>query len=143
MRPGRKHRTSKTLGIVLVVGVIAAGTYAFTAGNTVPASRAGDGTGLVSGYTVGSLDYNETSATDTDPSTIESVDFTLTGDADRVKAQLVAGGTWYACTKNALGTVLDASLAVISTSWECNTPGATATAVNQFRVLAYEDNNDV
>lgn len=144
-RPGRKqHGTKKVLGLVMVVGIIAAGTYAFTAGNTVPDSNAGDGSAPagVTGYVVSSLDYNENA---TNPDQIDSVDFELDGDADRVRVQLVAGGPWYDCAlPTGGGTILDPITSeILGTQWECPTSGATAASVDQFRVLAYEDNNDV
>lgn len=143
-RPGSKKRgTKKALGLVMAVGLLAAATYAFTNSNTVPASNAGDGesVGGVTGYTVSDLDYNENA---TNPDQIDSVDFQLDGDADRVRVQLVDGGTWYDCALPlGGGTILDGVTgALLGTEWKCNTPGATAVSVDQFRVLAYEDNND-
>ena len=145
-RPGsKKHGTKKFLGVIMAVGVIAAGTYAFTAGNTVPASNAGDGesAGGVTGYAVSSLDYNENA---TNPDLIDSVDFILDKPADRVRVQLVDTGAWYNCTSLAvLDATTGALLSGILNGWECDTsaPQATAAAVDQFRVLAYEDNNDL
>ena len=44
-------RTFKVLFVVMAVMVMAGATYAFAAANTVPATKAGDGSGVVSGYT--------------------------------------------------------------------------------------------
>lgn len=141
--PGRKnHGTKKVLGLVMVVGIITAGTYAFTASNSVQANNAGDGAQPVSGYTVSNLDYNETVAPDTNPATIETVDFRLNGPADRVKVQLSTTApkdSWYACTVDAL----DLLVAAPSTAWTCNVSGYLATDVTNFRVLAYEDENSL
>lgn len=84
--------------VFLVVLVIAAGSYAFTAANTVPDTEAGAGSGTISGYTVSNVVYTLDS---TNPSELDSVSFDISGNADpgTVKAQLVAtSGTWYDCT---------------------------------------------
>ena len=43
--------------VLVLAGAIVAGTYAFTAANTVPATHAGDGSGVVTGYTVSAIHY--------------------------------------------------------------------------------------
>lgn len=86
-------------GTVAAVAVVAGGSYAFTASNTVPNTAAGQGTGTVSGYSVSSIGYTLNAST---PSNIDAVTFTITpSTATTVKAQLAAGGTWYACTNTA------------------------------------------
>lgn len=143
-RPGgRKHGTKKMLGLVMVVGMIAAATYAFTASNTVPTSHAGDGASAVSGYTVANVDYNELEGTDTDPSTIESVSFTLSSAADRVKLQLsqtTGKDTWFTCTADStLNTIDSVTLAITGYGYKCSTSGYAAVDVTNFRVVSYED----
>lgn len=81
----------------MLAGVLVAGTYAYTAANTVPASKAGDGTGAVSGYTVSAIHYvlNGTS-----PQNVDSVTFTLNSApvaGSTIKA-MVDGTNWYTCT---------------------------------------------
>lgn len=110
---------------LLVTGVLVAGSYAFTAANTVPSSRAGDGTGTVSGYTLTDVHYNLNA---TNPANVDSVTFTLDAAppaTSTLKAQLVAGGSWYSCT-NAGANVTCATAS----------PQATVLAVNQLRVIA-------
>ncbi len=115
-------RNFKIPFIVLVVVVISASAYAFAAANTVPATKAGDGLGVVSGYTITSVAYT---LNGTDPSTLDSVAFDLGAAATVVKVQLVATtGSWYACT---LGT---------GTTWSCATTGLTASSIDQLRVVA-------
>jgi hypothetical protein len=117
-------RNLKVLSIVAVVIILAISTYAFAAANTVPATKAGDGLGVVSGYTVTNVVYTLNGS---DPSTLDSVSFDLgaAAAAGKVKAQLVATtGTWYACT-NTTGTV-----------WSCDTTGLTASSIDQLRVIA-------
>jgi len=90
------------LGTVVTVVVVAGGSYAFTASNTVPTTQAGQGTGTVSGYTVSSVAYT---LNGTNPGNIDAVTFTISpASATTVKAQLASGGTWYSCT-NSSGSV--------------------------------------
>lgn len=87
------------LGTVMAVAVIAGGSYAFTASNTVPTTSAGQGTGAVSGYAVTGVAYTLNSAT---PSNIDAVTFTINpASATTVKAQVATGGSWYSCTNTA------------------------------------------
>ncbi len=81
------------------VAVVAGGSYAFTASNTVPTTQAGQGTGTVSGYTVTSVGYTLNAST---PTNVDAVTFTISpATATTVKAQLVAAGTWYSCVNTA------------------------------------------
>ncbi len=90
------------IGMVAAVAVVAGGSYAFTASNTVPATQAGQGTGTVSGFAITSVAYTLNAAT---PTNIDAVTFTISpSSATTVKAQLVAAGTWYSCT-NTTGSV--------------------------------------
>lgn len=100
----------------------AAGIYAFTASNTVPATSAGSGSGAISGYTVSNVAYT----LNTDPSKIDAVTFTLDKAAGTVKAQLVTAGSWYACTNTA------------SFNWSCATtsPQASVAPADQLTVVA-------
>jgi hypothetical protein len=53
-----RHLVPKFLGVVVLLTALGGGAaYAFTASNSVPASYAGQGTSLVSGYTVYNIDY--------------------------------------------------------------------------------------
>ena len=118
-------RNFKILFVVVVIAIISVAAYAFAAANTVPATKAGDGLGVVSGYTVTGVVYT---LNGTDPSTLDSVLFDLGAAAatGKVKAQLVATtGTWYACT-----------LVPTTTTWTCTTTGLTVSSINQLRVIA-------
>lgn len=114
-------KTLKVLFALFAILAISVAAYAFAASNTVPATKAGDGTGVVSGYTVTSVVYTLNA---TDPTTLDEVSFDLGAAATQVKAQLVASGTWYACTLDT-GTV-----------WDCTTTGLTVSSINQLRVVA-------
>ena len=118
-------RNFKVLFVVIVVIILSAATYAFAAANTVPDTKAGDGTGTVSGYTVTDVVYTLNATT---PTTLDSVSFDLGAAAatGKVKAQLVATtGTWYTCTQVGVTTV-----------WTCDTSGLTASSIDQLRVVA-------
>lgn len=115
-------RTLKVLLIVILVTIISATAYAFAAANTVPATKAGDGSGTISGYTVSNIVYNLNA---TDPSTIDSVDFTLSAAAVTAKIKLVAAGsTWIDCT------------VVSGNDWTCDTTGVAVSTIDQLRVIA-------
>lgn len=115
-------RNSKILFVVIVIAIISVASYAFAAANTVPATKAGDGLGVVSGYTVTNVAYT---LNGTDPSTLDSVSFDLGAAATQAKVQLVATtGSWYACV---LGS---------GTTWSCDTTGLTVLTINQLRVVA-------
>ncbi len=117
-------RFLKTLIVVFLVIAISGSAYAFAAANTVPDTNAGDGVGVVSGYTVTSVVYTLNA---TNPQNLDSVAFDLGAAAatGKVKAQLVATtGTWYTCT-NTSGTL-----------WSCTTTGLTVLSINQLRVVA-------
>ena len=115
-------RTLKVLMVVLFVTVLAASAYAFAAANTVPDTQAGDGSGTISGYTVSNIVYNLNSS---DPSALDSVDFTLSAAAANAQIKLVsAGSTWYTCT------------VVLGNDWTCATSGATVVSMDELRVVA-------
>ena len=119
--PSRKRR-GRLLATLVVAGVLATATYAFTASNTVPASRAGDGSGAISGYTVSGVAYTLNA---TYPSNLDSVAFTLDAAASVAKIKLVAAGsTWYSCTNPS------------ANNWTCSTTGAAVAPADQLQVVA-------
>ncbi len=97
-----KRRRRAVLALLLAIAAAIA-AYGFTATNSVPESGAGDGTGVISGYTVSAISYALNSA---DPSKIDSVSFNLAatagaGTPTNVRAALSDGttSTWSsACT---------------------------------------------
>ncbi len=100
--------------VLVLAGTIVAGTYAFTAANTVPTSHAGDGSGTVSGYTVSAIHYNLNTTT---PANIDSVTFTLDlapVAGSTLRAQLSPAGSWYSCT-NVATAVTCSTLAPLQT----------------------------
>ena len=107
----------KTIGLGALVATctLAVGAYAFTASNTVPDTKAGSGSGAISGYTVSNIEYENTE------NNVTGVTFNLTAAARLVNVKLVtSGGTWYDCGAS-VGT--EAPFAV---SCDVNVPAATA-----------------
>ncbi|TAK14898.1 MAG: hypothetical protein EPO32_00075 [Anaerolineae bacterium] len=85
--------------IIIALGLITAGLI-FAAGNSVPESGAGDGTGVVSGYTVTAIDWDIQAA---NPTLLDNVVFTVTptagaGNATEVYVTVDAGANWITCT---------------------------------------------
>ena len=121
-KAGRNNRRKMAAAAALALG-FGVGGYAFTASNTVPDSKAGDGSGAISGYTVSNVDYTLNA---TDPTTIDTVEFTLDSapvTGSEVTIQLDASSTdWYPCTM----TGADAS---------CDTTGAAVVDADNLRVV--------
>ena len=96
--PWQLNRLGRPFALVGVLA-IAATTIGFAVSNTVPASKAGDGTGAVSGYTITNITYT-LNATNSDD--IDLVEFDLdTAPAAGANIELrldSTGGVWYACT---------------------------------------------
>ncbi len=117
----------RVLPAMLLLFILVAAVYAFAAANTVPVSGAGDGSGIVSGYTAGSITYTPNAA---NPSTLDSVSFTLTPDNPLagtpivVRASVDAGATW------------SANCALASGTWTCNLGGAAITPITSLRIIA-------
>jgi hypothetical protein len=86
--------------VVAFAAALALATYAFTASNTVPGTKAGQGEGTISGYTVSGVAYTLAA----NPSNIDSVAFTLNSAATTVKAKLVQGSSTYTSCSVSGGT---------------------------------------
>jgi hypothetical protein len=107
-----------------IVGMVGA-AFGLTAGNVIPAGRAGDGSGTVSGYSAAAIQYNLDAA---NPQNIDSVSLTLVlapAAGATMKAQLATGGPWYACL-NLVGLVV---------TCPTTSPQATAVGSNQLTVI--------
>jgi hypothetical protein len=123
MRLTRTPRRGRGLVPVVLACALAVTVYAFAASNTVPATRAGDGSGAISGYTISSVSYGLNSSS---PQNIDSVTFTISPTtATTVKASLNGGTTWYTCT-NSSGSV----------SCTTTSPQATVAAATTLQVVA-------
>ena len=117
-----RRKRNRYLLAAVAAAIVAPAAYAFTASNTVPNSNAGSGSGTISGYTVSNVAYTLNAS---NPQNVDQVAFTIAPTTGTVKAQLVSGGSWYACT-NSAGSVTCAT----------TSPQATAAAVNQLTVVA-------
>ena len=119
-----KKSPSMLLAPVLAV-VLGFAAYGFTASNTVPGTKAGDGAGAISGYTVSNVSYGLNSS---NSANLDSVSFTVSSApaaGSTMKIKLVAAGsTWYTCTN-------------VTTTLTCDTtsPQATVSAADELRVL--------
>ena len=123
MRLSRRARRGRGVAPIVLVVALAATAYAFAASNTVPATRAGDGSQAISGYTISSVAYGLNAST---PTNIDSVTFTISPtSATTVKASLNGGTTWYACT-NSSGSV----------SCTTTSPQATVAGATNLQVVA-------
>jgi hypothetical protein len=118
-----RRRRRRTVIVLVAAAALALATYAFTAANIVPGSRAGDGAGAITGYTVSNIAYQLDAA---NPANIESVTFDLDAAATTVKAKLVAAsGTFTDCTNTG------------GNSWSCDVePDPTVLSVDELRVIA-------
>jgi hypothetical protein len=116
----------RILATTAIVLILSATAYGFAAANTVPASGAGDGAGVITGYAISNVKYALNATT---PANIDSVSFTVTpgGSAaapTTVKAKLVSSSTTYsACS-------------LTGSTWTCTFTGVTAAAADELRVIA-------
>lgn len=87
------------LATALAMTAVVSVSYAFAASNTVDVSKAGQGTGAATGYTVTAVGYTLNAV---DPTIIDSVYATLNTTpsvGSTAKVQLDStGGTWFTCT---------------------------------------------
>lgn len=113
------------LAVAGLFAVIATSAYGFAATNTVPGSRAGDGSGSISGYNVTNIRYTLGAA---NPGRITAVRFRLNGPATTVRIQVGPGATWYSCVNTT------------ANRWRCpTTPGVlTVASAANLRVVAVE-----
>jgi hypothetical protein len=88
--------------VVVLIVLAATGAYVFTASNNVPATNAGSGSAVISGYDVTNVAYHLNTG---NPSNIDTVTFNISpASATTVKLKLFAAGPWYDCT-NTTGSV--------------------------------------
>ncbi|HWX09193.1 MAG TPA: hypothetical protein VNY33_04375 [Gaiellaceae bacterium] len=119
----RSKRIQLGLATVAIVATVVGAGSAFTASNTVPGASLGQGSNTISGYTISNEAHTINAA---NPLNVDAVTFTITpSTATTVKAQLVSGGSWYACT-NTTGSVSCATTA----------PQATTLSANALNVMA-------
>ena len=116
--------SSPWIRFAVVGAACLAGSYAYTASNSVSATRAGDGTGAISGFVISSVKYNLNA---TNPSNIDSVTYSLDSTppaGSAIRTQLAPTGSWYTCSNVA------AAVTCATTS-----PQATVAAATNLRVV--------
>ncbi len=119
----RRRRRRRTILVLLAAGALSLFTFAFTAANIVPGSKAGDGAGAITGYTVSNVQYTLDA---TNPANIESVAFTLDAAAGTVRAKLIAASGTYTTCANTGGN-----------NWSCDIePDPTVLSADELRVIA-------
>ena len=119
----RRRRRRRTILVLLAAAGLSLFTFAFTAANIVPGSKAGDGAGAITGYTVSNVQYSLDTA---NPANIEGVAFTLDAAATTVKAKVLASSTTYTDCSNTGGN-----------NWSCNIePDPTVLSADELRVIA-------
>ena len=142
----RQPRLFKLQWLVVLAGVLIFGAvgYGMAASNTLPSSRAGDGVGAISSYTLDTTTAPNTTTslhvsleTNGDPTKILKVRFTISVSGGAAVPQTVSAqfrssagspiGSWYSACTNITGT-----------TWECTTSGTPAYVQNgiQLRVVA-------
>jgi len=119
----RSNRRRRYALAALLAFIVATSAYAYTAANTVPATKAGDGQGTISGYVVSSVKYTLDT---TNPANIASVAFTLDAPATEVKAKLVSSSTSYQNCTITGGTSVTCTFAT----------QPTVLAANELRIIA-------
>ncbi len=89
------NRLKRKFGVLGAAGLLAIGTYAFTATNTVEATVAGTGSEAITGFVISNVVYT----LDTDPLFISDLDFDISPiNAGTVKINLESPlGAWYDC----------------------------------------------
>ena len=124
MLHNRSRRRRRMAVIIAAAAALAFAAYAFTATNTVPATRAGDGAGAITGYTVSNIAYQLEAA---NPANIDSVSFTLDAAAGTVRVKVVAASaTFTSCTGGPL-------------NWSCDfAANPTVLSADEFRVIAVQ-----
>jgi hypothetical protein len=116
----------KPLIVVLVAGVALSGAgYAFAAANTVPATKVGDGSAVITGYTLSAVVYTLNNAS---PQNIDQVAFNLDSvppAGSKIRLKLVAAGAnWYTCINAGAAVTCDTTV-----------PQATAASADELRVV--------
>jgi hypothetical protein len=115
-----RNRNIRFIAIFALVLVLAGATYAFAAANTVPASKAGDGSGAISGYTVSAIHYTLNAA---NPATIDSVTFTLDTAPLTGTIKIKMNTIWYSCPISGTTTIT------------CNTVGELVSTATNLQVV--------
>ncbi len=114
-------KSLKILMLVVLVLALSGFTFALAATNTVPATKAGDGTGTITGYEVSNIHYVLNA---TNPSNIDSVTFQLDTAAATVHAKVGPLGSW------------SSACSFASPTWTCSVAGTSVSTATSLQVVA-------
>ncbi|HVM12518.1 MAG TPA: hypothetical protein VM638_08595 [Actinomycetota bacterium] len=113
----------RTLGGIVLAGLIGSSAYAMTAANTFSGDNAsGSGSDTISGYEVSDVNYTLAS----DPEELEAVAFTLDGEASDVRAKVRAAASYATCEEVEGET----------NRWSCSLSGESVSAAQSLSVIA-------
>ena len=115
----------RTALVVAAATALALATYAFTASNTVPSTKVGQGEGAISGYTVSAVAYSLSAS---NPANIDSVSFTLDSAATSVRAKLVSASSTYTTCSVSGGTSVTCDFS----------PDVSVASANELSVIAVQ-----
>jgi len=96
----------RSVGMLVLVLILAAAVYGFANTNTVEATSAGDGATAISGYNIISVTYDI--FTDGVPNDIDAISFDLQASVASVWVSLDNGTTWVDCTASISGNTVAA-----------------------------------
>ncbi len=105
----------RTTALAFILVGLALSVLARTASNTVPATKAGDGQAVVSGYVISTVHYFGNA---TDPTLLDSVTFdldTVPPPGATIRARLAASGPFYACTNSGVAVTCDTTVGTQAT----------------------------
>jgi hypothetical protein len=119
----RNKKTWQLISTLALMLLLATAAYAFTATNVVPAKKAGDGRGTVSGYTISNVVYTLDNSS---PQNIASWQFDLDAAASEVRSKLVSSSSTYTACVHGAGF-----------HWTC-TLSTTIVSADQLRVIAVQ-----
>jgi hypothetical protein len=131
-----RFKTTRIVAAIAVIGAVAAGGAAFTAGSALPTNVAGYDVGTVTGGTVTDLNY----ALDSTGANITTANLTfasdLTGDTVRIGFGQYDSGTLQACDPPAAGTGANAGTSTVTCDFTGLSGGGIPTAAETSDYVA-------
>ncbi|MBC8503859.1 MAG: hypothetical protein ISR58_17345 [Anaerolineales bacterium] len=122
------RKSIRNLALLFSALVMAAVTYGFAASNTVPAHKAGDGLGAVTGFTVSNIEYDLNATT---PSNVDAVEFDL--DVAATDVLIETGGQIFSFDN---GDCSFSGTPAVHVTCDTSGSGLTVTAIASLRVIS-------